>query len=151
MEKDKLELTTIMGLADAADYLEAFAEGLRAGRILVERGEDSLVLGPPDLVQVEVGAKSKKGRQKFSLEVQWQVAASAEPLRIEPVRESAAPEVPEQAAPEAPAVPEPEAGPAPKPEQEPEAAAKPKAKPKAKKPAAKAKPAKGPAKAGKTT
>lgn len=87
MDKEKISIKTHQELAEAAAYLEDFARSLRTGRILVERGEDFLVLEPPSLVGVEVEVKSKKGKQKFCLEVSWSETAADAALCITPAEE----------------------------------------------------------------
>ncbi|BBD07077.1 amphi-Trp domain-containing protein [Desulfovibrio ferrophilus] len=91
MGKDKISLKAVQGRAQAAEYLEEFAKSLRAGKILIEQDEDSLMLCPPDVVDLEVQAKSKKGSQKFSLEVVWSTDQEQQAIRILPVDDDAMP------------------------------------------------------------
>lgn len=76
MEKDKIELKTIMETSEVADYLTALAKGFRAGRIVVEKDGEHLVLNPAAMskAEVEVEARIKKDKAKFSLELCWQLA-----------------------------------------------------------------------------
>ncbi|MBU1042633.1 MAG: amphi-Trp domain-containing protein [Proteobacteria bacterium] len=80
MEKDKIELKTIMETADVADYLTALANGFRAGRIVVEKDGEHLVLNPAAMskAEVEIEARIKKDKAKFSLELSWMLAAEEE-------------------------------------------------------------------------
>lgn len=72
--KDKLEMKTQMKSADVAKYLIGLADGFKAGRIVVEQGTDSLVLLPAVLAEVEVEARVKKDKARFTLEVSWRTA-----------------------------------------------------------------------------
>ncbi|MBU1229940.1 MAG: amphi-Trp domain-containing protein [Proteobacteria bacterium] len=76
MEKDKIELKTIMETAEVADYLTALAKGFRAGRIVVEKDGEHLVLSPAAMskAEVEIEARIKKDKAKFSLELSWLLA-----------------------------------------------------------------------------
>ncbi len=76
MEKDKIELKTIMETAEVADYLTALAKGFRAGRIVVEKDGEHLVLNPAAMTkaEVEIEARIKKDKAKFSLELSWLLA-----------------------------------------------------------------------------
>ena len=76
MEKDKIELKTSMETAEVADYLTALASGFRAGRIVIEKDGEHLVLSPAEMsrAEVEIEARIKKDKAKFSLELSWQLA-----------------------------------------------------------------------------
>ena len=80
MEKDKIELKAIMETSEVADYLTALAKGFRAGRIVVEKDGEHLVLNPAAMskAEVEVEARIKKDKAKFSLELCWQLAQAEE-------------------------------------------------------------------------
>lgn len=76
MEKEKIELKTVMETTEVADYLTALAKGFRAGRIVVEKDGEHLVLNPAAMskAEVEIEARIKKDKAKFSLELSWQLA-----------------------------------------------------------------------------
>jgi len=80
MDKDKIELKTIMETADVADYLTALAKGFRAGRIVIEKDGEHLVLSPAAMskAEVEIEARIKKDKAKFSLELSWLLAPELE-------------------------------------------------------------------------
>ncbi|MDP3428153.1 MAG: amphi-Trp domain-containing protein, partial [Humidesulfovibrio sp.] len=77
---DKIELKTIMETAEVADYLTALAKGFRAGRIVVEKDGEHLVLNPAAMskAEVEIEARIKKDKAKFSLELSWMLAPEQE-------------------------------------------------------------------------
>ncbi len=72
--KDKLEMKAQMKSTEVAKYLIGLADGFKAGRIVVEQGPDSLVLLPAVLAEVEVEARVKKDKARFTLEVSWRTA-----------------------------------------------------------------------------
>jgi amphi-Trp domain-containing protein len=93
MEKDKIELKAVMEPAEVAEYLSALAKGFKAGRIVVEKDGECLELCPEPgaKAEVEVEARIKKDKAKFSLELSWrlplpEVAASALKISSEPTK-----------------------------------------------------------------
>lgn len=83
-EKQKVSIEQQMAYADAVAYLEALLKGFKEGRIVVERGGESVVLTPPQSVNVEIEARRKGDKQKFSLELEWSAAPAVveDPLTI---------------------------------------------------------------------
>ncbi len=71
MEKQKIEVKTHLPYKDAVSYIEDFLKSLKSGTIVVENGTDHVELSPAESVSIEVVAKAKKGKQKFSFEVEW--------------------------------------------------------------------------------
>jgi len=74
MDKDKIEMKTLMESAAVADYLTQLAKGFRSGAIVVEKDGESLTLTPTEMAEVEVEARVKKDKARFSLEVSWRTA-----------------------------------------------------------------------------
>jgi amphi-Trp domain-containing protein len=80
---DKIAVEEMMETSNVVAYLEGLVKGFKEGKIVIERGGESLTMIPPAWVDVEVEAKQKKGKAKFSLELSWQLpAASEEPLNV---------------------------------------------------------------------
>lgn len=73
MEKQKISLSTRLLCADAAGVVEALAEGLKERCLKVQKGDETLVLSPPEAVDVDVEAKVRDGRGKFMLEISWRI------------------------------------------------------------------------------
>jgi len=73
MEKQKISLSTRLLCADAAGVVEALAEGLKERCLKVQKGDETLVLNPPEAVDVDVEAKVRDGRGKFMVEVSWRI------------------------------------------------------------------------------
>ena len=77
METNKVKVKQAVDAGSAAEYLEAFCDGLRKGRVVVERGDEFVVLPVADLVELEVKAKKKRDKAKFSMELSWRIASEA--------------------------------------------------------------------------
>ena len=82
-KSDKIEMKALMESAAVADYLTALAKGFKSGRIVVEKDGESLTLTPAETAEVEVEARVKKDKARFSLEVAWRLAqAQDEPASL---------------------------------------------------------------------
>ena len=73
MEKQKISLSTRLLCADAAGVVEALTEGLKERCLKVQKGDETLVLSPPEAVDVDVEAKVRDGRGKFMIEISWRI------------------------------------------------------------------------------
>lgn len=85
MDTDKIELKAVMNIAQVTEYLSGLIKGLKAGTVVVEQGDDRLALYVADVVEVEIEARTKKDKAKFSLEVSWRAvpeAADAPDLKV---------------------------------------------------------------------
>jgi len=90
MDKDKIEMKTLMESAAVAEYLTQLAEGFKSGVIVVEKDGESLTLNPTETAEVEVEARVKKDKARFSLEVSWRTAqAMDEPSSLKISAETA--------------------------------------------------------------
>lgn len=78
MDKDKIEMKATMESAAVAEYLTALAKGFKSGVICVEKGGETLTLIPAEMAEVEVEARVKKDKARFSLEVSWRLAPEAD-------------------------------------------------------------------------
>lgn len=81
METEKIELKSLMEASEVADYLTALAAGFRAGRIVVEKDGECLVISPAAdaKAEVEIEARLKKDKAKFSLELSWRLSEELVP------------------------------------------------------------------------
>lgn len=78
-EKCKVEIEQYVETKEAIKYLEDLVKGLKSGSIVVQHGEESVTLTPPDMIELELEAKQKKDKSKFVLELSWKsVPAPAE-------------------------------------------------------------------------
>jgi len=67
----KLRFESPVGRDEVAAYFEAIVEGLRKGSLLFRQGEQSLILSPPDRVEIGVKVERKGGREKLQFEIEW--------------------------------------------------------------------------------
>ncbi|MEQ8329856.1 MAG: amphi-Trp domain-containing protein [Longimicrobiales bacterium] len=72
-------------------YLEALAQGFRAGRLEFASGSKQIELEPNSLLELAVRAKRKDGTARISVEVQWKVERTRKtrqtPLKIKVPKE----------------------------------------------------------------
>lgn len=103
MSKKEVKLKGVMGRDQVVAYLEDLLAGLKSGKICVQQGEEFVTLCPEQLINVEVQASVKKGKEKFEMELVWRKEEA--PVEMSGTRISASePEAPEDAAQELPAV-----------------------------------------------
>lgn len=100
MDKDKIEMKATMESAAVAEYLTALAKGFKTGIITVEKNGESLTMIPVEIAEVEVEARVKKDKARFSLEVSWRLPQeqddAATSFSISAEAPKAAPAKPEQ-------------------------------------------------------
>lgn len=82
METNKVELKQIQKISEVITYLEGLLKGFKAGKIVVQQGESFVSMVPAEQVEVEVAAKKKKNKEKFSIELSWHSAVCSEPVTI---------------------------------------------------------------------
>jgi|GEM_PF-781404 amphi-Trp domain-containing protein len=86
MGKKGVSLETTLPLGQAVDYLEDLVRSLRQGRVVVQKGQESIQLTPAALVEVELEAVRKKDKEKFVLEISWRIDKDSnyndDPVRI---------------------------------------------------------------------
>ena len=71
MKKKKIEIEEFMTREKVADFFRKLAEGLQSGDVELRDDEETLMILPPDILSVEIGAKQKKDKFKLSMEVSW--------------------------------------------------------------------------------
>jgi amphi-Trp domain-containing protein len=76
----KIEFEGTMPRNEAVSYFEAIVGGLRSGRLEFKQGEQTLVLNPPDQLEIEVKASSKGDKGSIVFEIEW--SAENRPLEI---------------------------------------------------------------------
>lgn len=70
-KKIKIAYEASMPRNEAVSYFEAIIGGLRSGRLEFRQDEDSLVLSPPDQLEVEVKAQLKGDKARVVFEIEW--------------------------------------------------------------------------------
>lgn len=68
-QKDKVQFAGTVPAAEAAQYLESLAKGLRERTMLLESGDASVTLEVPDEVKIdiEVSADAEKGKSNIEV------------------------------------------------------------------------------------
>ena len=78
MGKQEISMEKTMTTKDVIAYLEQVVEGLKNGQLIVQKDDRILLLNPPAIMEVEVEAKQKKNKEKFSLELSWKTDMETE-------------------------------------------------------------------------
>lgn len=83
MKTNKVTRKQIGTVGDTIAYLEDLINCFKANKIVVEHGDNHVVLTMPEQVVFEIGAKCKKGKSRFSLKLFWQeIPKDIEPFKI---------------------------------------------------------------------
>ncbi|GEM_PF-462926 len=94
MQKEKLEVKLSLSYKEAIAYIEDLLKSLNSGKIIVQKDDDFVAMSPPEQVMVELGAKVKKGKHKFSFEMAWAALESGGCVKITDKEPEARPDVP---------------------------------------------------------
>ncbi|PRQ03319.1 hypothetical protein ENSA5_17090 [Enhygromyxa salina] len=70
-KKVKISYEASMPRNEAVSYFEAIVGGLRSGRLEFKQDGETLVLSPPDQLEVEVKAQRKGDKGKVVFEIEW--------------------------------------------------------------------------------
>ena len=90
MEKQKISVKKVLEYKDAVSYIEDLAKSFRSGTIVLESGEEHVVMKPSAQVAIKVEAKTKKDKQKIAFELSWSEAATGD-LKIGDTRPETVP------------------------------------------------------------
>lgn len=106
MSKKEAKLKGVMSIDQVVTYLENLVNSLKEGKICVRQGEQFVTLCPDQMVDVEVKATAKKGKEKIALELSWRREALQEetPEMSISSEEPAQPEQADENGPSLPAV-----------------------------------------------
>lgn len=78
MKKKKLNFNATLMAEDASDVINALTEGLKEKRLHFQKGDDELLLGVAEAVNLSIEARYKDGKAKVTVEVVWDVPPKAE-------------------------------------------------------------------------
>lgn len=85
MKKQELSVKGNMDFDSVLKFFEDFMDGFKKRTIVVQKGDEFVTLKPADMMEFEVEAKEKKGKQKLSIELSWREEVSLtedEPLKV---------------------------------------------------------------------
>ncbi|WP_051294735.1 amphi-Trp domain-containing protein [Maridesulfovibrio bastinii] len=68
---NKLEFKQTLEFKEAVSYLEALLESFKSGTIVVQKGAEAITLTPSETIEIEIKARDKKDKGKFSMEISW--------------------------------------------------------------------------------
>ncbi len=71
MASEEFKHESLQDCASIARYLQALQEGLAKGHLELVSDEQTVILDPNGLVELEIRAKRKGNRRKFSLKLSW--------------------------------------------------------------------------------
>jgi amphi-Trp domain-containing protein len=77
MTKNKMKVKGSVELQRAIGYLEDILEGMKNGKVVMHRGDQSITFHPVDAVEMEIEAKEKEGKQELSVEMTWRESVHA--------------------------------------------------------------------------
>lgn len=79
--KQRVEYSNTVPAAEAAEYLESLAKGLREGSLIVESGQSSATLDVPRDVSITLGVSGdeEKGKGSIELGIAWKKREREEP------------------------------------------------------------------------
>ena len=77
MDKRKVSTVQTLDLKNAASYLEDLLDAFKKGTITVTKGEENVVLSPTSPVFLEIEAKKRKNKERFSFELSWHTPCEA--------------------------------------------------------------------------
>lgn len=75
MSKKEIRVKGAVTLKTAAAYLQDIVSGLKSGTIRVQNCDDQLTLEPEDLIDVEIEAKQRAGKESIVMELSWRKMA----------------------------------------------------------------------------
>jgi amphi-Trp domain-containing protein len=70
-KKQKIDFEGSMPRNEAVSYFEAIVGGLRSGRLEFKQDGQTLVLSPPDRLDIEVKAQAKGDKCRIVFEIEW--------------------------------------------------------------------------------
>jgi len=71
MNKKSINVKTALKQEAAVSYLEALAKSIKSGKIVVQAGDEFVSLLPSKVMELEVSAARKKGKERLTFELSW--------------------------------------------------------------------------------
>jgi len=71
MSKHEIEFKTLLNRDEAVFHLERIVECLKAGKIVVERGNNFVTVSPVEKISFMLECSQKKDKEKISVELFW--------------------------------------------------------------------------------
>ncbi len=77
MGKNKVSIDGALELNQVTAYLEDLLNGLKAGKVHIQLGDESVSLAPSSIVDCEIEVSQKKEKEKISIQLSWKKDASS--------------------------------------------------------------------------
>ncbi len=71
MSKHEIEFKTVVDRDEAVLHLEKIVQCLKAGKIVVERGKDFVIVSPVEKISFVLQCSQKKDKEKIFFELSW--------------------------------------------------------------------------------
>jgi amphi-Trp domain-containing protein len=71
MSKHEIEFKALVDKVEAIEHLEKIIQCLKAGKIVIEKGDSFLSISPKEKISFELCCSRKKDKEKISFELSW--------------------------------------------------------------------------------
>jgi len=71
MSKSEMEFKTRLATNEVITLLEDLVQSMKDGKVVVERGEDTVVITPEETTRLEMECYQKKDKAKLAFELKW--------------------------------------------------------------------------------
>lgn len=71
MSKSEMEFKTRLATNEVITLLEDLVQSMKDGKVVVERGEDTVVITPEETARLEMECYQKKDKAKLAFELKW--------------------------------------------------------------------------------
>lgn len=78
MSKNEITFKGRLEKKQALEYLTELVNGMASGQVFVQNGERYVSLTPGRMLDVEIEAVEKKGKEKLSIELSWGIESEPE-------------------------------------------------------------------------
>ena len=71
-DKNKLVVKGAVEFQEVLAYLENIVNTLKDGKVNIQKGQESIILTPPPIVDFKIEASQKKDKSKLSIKIGWE-------------------------------------------------------------------------------
>lgn len=86
MSSNKISAKKILATTEVVTFLENIAAGMKTGQVMVECGNDAVMMRIPTEVKLEIEVKQSRDKNRITLELAWErePAEDSDSLKIRP-------------------------------------------------------------------
>lgn len=92
MSKKEVSLKGSMDVKSVITYMEDLVASMKAGTVVVQRGDEHVTLKPMSPVEVEIEAEQKKGKETLLIELAWRTELPSQGESVKLIISSKEPE-----------------------------------------------------------